>query len=264
VKDLCDLARFHRESGRAPSEMSLHRVFTGNPGTGKTTVARLLARIFKALGILERGHLVECDREGLIAGYVGQTAIKTAARIDEAMGGVLFIDEAYALAADSRRQYDFGAEALEVLLKRMEDRRGDFVVIAAGYTRPMETLLASNPGLRSRFDGTIEFPDYSAADLTKVALSQLATEGLSPTPEAHDRIAEIMAAFDNGRDESFGNAREARKLVARIVRLQNLRLAAMTRDARTPEAIRSVLVGDVDAAFIPPPRRARPLGFQRD
>jgi SpoVK/Ycf46/Vps4 family AAA+-type ATPase len=151
-------------------------VFTGNPGTGKTTVARILAQIYKALGILERGHLIECDRQSLVGGYVGQTAIKTAEIIERAMGGVLFIDEAYSLTEGG--QSDFGKEAIEIILKRMEDRRGDFIVIAAGYTDNMKRFIESNPGLKSRFDRTFHFEDFKTPELVEIAVNQFSESNL--------------------------------------------------------------------------------------
>ena len=145
-------------------------MFTGNPGTGKTTVARILTQIYKALGIIERGNLVECDRQSLVGGYVGQTAIKTGEVIDRAMGGVLFIDEAYSLTEGGNS--DYGKEAIEIILKRMEDYRGNFIVIAAGYTDNMRRFIESNPGLKSRFDRTFTFEDFEPNDLYEIALNQ--------------------------------------------------------------------------------------------
>ncbi|MBC8046125.1 MAG: AAA family ATPase, partial [Fimbriimonadaceae bacterium] len=164
IEEIVKLVRYYKEIGKdIRKSFSLHTVFTGNPGTGKTTVARILVKIYKAIGILEKGHLVETDREGLVAGFVGQTAIKTDAMIDASMGGGLFIDEAYALSAGGEN--DFGREAIETLLKRMEDHRGEFIVIVAGYTDNMAKFLESNPGLKSRFDKFIHFEDYSAEEL---------------------------------------------------------------------------------------------------
>ena len=167
IIETVDLVRFYKESSRdVLNKFYLHTVFVGNPGTGKTTVARILTKIYKALGILERGHMVETDRQGLVAGYVGQTAIKTASQIDDSMGGVLFIDEAYALTSGTNGGMaggsDFGNEAIQTLLKRMEDKRGAFFVFAAGYPENMETFLKANPGLRSRFDKVLKFEDYSS------------------------------------------------------------------------------------------------------
>ena len=143
--------------------MSLHLVFSGNPGTGKTTVARLLSKIYNKIGILSKGHLVETDRSGLVGGYVGQTAIKTQDVIKSAMGGILFIDEAYSLATSSEN--DYGKEAIDTILKAMEDNRDDLIVIVAGYTQLMDNFLHSNPGLESRFNKFIEFKDYDADEL---------------------------------------------------------------------------------------------------
>ena len=176
IDDLVQLCRYYREIGRSvTSAFSLHCVFTGNPGTGKTTVARIIADVFAALGLLERGHLVECSRQSLVAEYVGQTAPKTTRMIDTAMGGVLFIDEAYALATDSER--DFGQEAIQVLLKRMEDDRGKFAVIVAGYTMEMRHFLRSNPGLESRFNRFLHFDDYSPSEMLEIAVRMLAGQG---------------------------------------------------------------------------------------
>ena len=165
-------------------------------GTGKTTVARILTKIYKALGILERGHMVETDRQGLVAGYVGQTAIKTADKIDDAMGGVLFIDEAYALTSGGNGSLagssDFGNEAIQTILKRMEDHRGQFFVFAAGYPDNMETFLKANPGLRSRFDKILKFDDYAAEDLYQISLMMFEDEGVEPDEDAKIHIKKYL------------------------------------------------------------------------
>jgi SpoVK/Ycf46/Vps4 family AAA+-type ATPase len=172
VNEMVQLVRYYQETGKdVMNKFSLHTVFTGNPGTGKTTVARIMSKIYKGLGILEKGHLVEIDREGLVAGYIGQTAIKTVEKVNEAMGGILFIDEAYALAQERGSQHDFGGEAIQAILKRMEDQRGKFGVIVAGYTGNMQEFINSNPGLRSRFDKYFEFEDYKADDMFVIAMN---------------------------------------------------------------------------------------------
>lgn len=262
IDDLVKLVRFYRETNKPLHKaFSLHSVFTGNPGTGKTTVARLVGRIYKALGLLERGHLIECDREQMVAGWVGQTAPKAAKIIDQAQGGILFIDEAYALAPGTSN--DFGPEAIEVLLKRMEDQRGEFAVIVAGYTGPMQTFLTANPGLKSRFDRTFNFPDYSPLDLYDITLAMLKQEGLAPDNDAQKHILRHWQTVGTKRSETFGNAREARKLVEAAVKKQHLRLADMAKDKRTPEAIATLTLPDVDGLTVAEPTPERePIGFR--
>jgi SpoVK/Ycf46/Vps4 family AAA+-type ATPase len=263
IDELVRLARFYREARKEQDLAGLvsHAVLTGNPGTGKTTVARLLGRIYRALGLLERGHLVECDRSGLVAGYVGQTALKTGRAVAEAMGGVLFVDEAYALARDRHADHGFGAEALEVLVKRMEDDRGEFVLMVAGYTDLMEEFLDANPGLRSRFGRVLHFPDYGGEELYEIGLGLLARRGLTARPDARDRLRERCLGLARARGPGFGNAREVRRLVEAVVRQQHLRLAALAGEARTPDALTAVLPADVDTAPAPPaPPGARPPG----
>lgn len=246
VSEMVKLVRFYQETGKnVLNKFSLHTVFVGNPGTGKTTVARILSRIYKGLGILEKGHLIEVDREALVAGYVGQTAIKTGEKINEALGGILFIDEAYSLANEKNSQHDFGGEAIQILLKRMEDMRGKFGVIVAGYTGNMNEFVNSNPGLKSRFDKYFTFEDYSADDMFVIATMRFTREGVKPDEAATDHLKKYFNYLHETRDQYFGNARTIRQVVDEVVKNQNLRLASMKKEERTKELMESIIFEDV-------------------
>lgn len=240
------LVRFYRETKRdVLNNFFLHTVLIGNPGTGKTTVARILTRIYKALGILERGHMIETDRQGLVAGYVGQTAIKTADKIDEAIGGVLFIDEAYSLTHKSHSGSDFGDEAIQTILKRMEDHRGKFFVFVAGYPDNMESFLKANPGLSSRFDKMLKFEDYSFEELFQISLLMFEEKGIMVSQEAEEHLLAYFEFLFKYRDKYFGNARTVRQIVTEVIKNQNLRLASLTPDERENINSNVLLLDDV-------------------
>lgn len=258
VNELIRLVRFYNETGKdVLNKFSLHTVFLGNPGTGKTTVARVFGKLFKALGLLERGHMVELDKQGLISGYVGQTAGKTADRIQEAKGGVLFIDEAYSLMDGAQ-----GQEAIEILLKRMEDMRGEISVIVAGYTEPMKRLLESNPGLKSRFDRTFLFEDYKETELVNIALNMFIEEKVKMNPEAEELFKKHVHVLYESRDKYFGNARVMRKLVQEIVHQQNLRLASLPKEARTREMLETITADDLKELNEVDALKRKGLGFR--
>lgn len=245
VMELMKLIRFYKESGKEVlNKFSFHTVFTGNPGTGKTTVARIIAKIYKALGVLERGQLVESDRSSLVAGYVGQTALKTQEKIKLAMGGVLFIDEAYSLTSVSEN--DFGKEAVETLIKQMEDHRGQFAVIVAGYPENMRIFLEMNPGLASRFDFTLHFEDYKMDELYQIALNLLKEDGLKPDPLAEEHLRKYFNYLYEKRDKFFGNARSIRKVIQQVIKNQHLRMAGIPKNERTPEVTSTLLLVDVE------------------
>lgn len=228
VETLSNLARvfaLRKDKGLAVPDMSFHLVFTGNPGTRKTTVARIVGQLYGKLGLLSRGHVVEVDRSGLVADFVGQTATKTRAVIDSALGGVLFIDEAYALSSGGAQ--DYGREAIEVILKAMEDHRDDLVVIAAGYTNEMTQFLASNPGLRSRFGKSIMFSDYNASDMVEIFRRMAAANQYSVDQDATDRLNEIMQRRLDKRDDTFANARDVRAIFESAISAQAGRIAGM-------------------------------------
>ena len=234
VKSLINLVKVRRlreEAGLPVPPMSLHLVFLGNPGTGKTTVARLLARLYHAIGVLPKGQLVEVDRSGLVAGFVGQTALKTQEVIQKAIGGVLFIDEAYALVNQDNGN-DFGREAIEVLLKNMEDHRKDLVVIVAGYSQLMEKFIHSNPGLESRFNKYFYFEDYDGAQLFTILQSMCVKNGYVLTPEGEALARRELMALYEDRDENFGNARDVRNLFEQAVARQSDRVARLEAPTR--------------------------------
>lgn len=262
VFELVKLVKFYNETGKdVVNKFSLHSIFTGNPGTGKTTLARIISKIYKALGLLERGHVVEVDREGLLAGYVGQTAIKTADKINEAMGGILFIDEAYALS-DGIGQNNFGQEAIEVILKRMEDERGKFGVIAAGYPDNMAKFVESNPGLKSRFDKTFHFFDYLPEQMMQIARFILKKEMLIPSPDAEKHLNDYFSKLYETRDKYFGNARTVRQVVSETIKNQNLRMASMSAAERTKQMLETVILEDVQEFVIKEETAKTTLGFR--
>jgi stage V sporulation protein K len=230
-----------KQSGLPEVATSQHLVFLGNPGTGKTTIARLLAQMYGAMGLLRRGHLVEVDRAGLVGQWVGSTALKTDRVIRRAVDGVLFIDEAYALASEHER-LDFGPEAVETLLKRMEDLRERLIVIAAGYPRLMQRFLASNPGLRSRFAREIVFPDYSTAELLEITRRFVADHEYELGEGAEATLRAIFGAAARG--EGFGNARYARTIFEQAVNMHALRLAQGGLDQPSMAELRTLTEED--------------------
>ena len=241
--NIVTIYNLRRQNNLKTVDMSLHMVFSGNPGTGKTMIARLMSRIYKSLGMLKKGHLVEVDRSGLVAGYVGQTATKTSAVIEKALGGVLFIDEAYAL--NNKSENDFGQEAIDTLLKAMEDHRDDLVVIVAGYDGLMDQFIHSNPGLESRFNRYLHFDDYSIDEMLDILDLQLKKGQYQLTEDARVAVKDYITAA-NTSSIAFGNARGVRNIFEHLLVAQANRL---TEDADiTKDDLMTITAEDVQAA----------------
>ena len=251
-KEVRSLANFvklqkqRKDQGLKSPKLSYHLVFTGSPGTGKTTVARIVARIYKDLGILKKGHTVETDRSGLVGQYVGQTAPKTNQIVDSAMNGVLFIDEAYALVPEHSTQ-DYGQEAISTLLKRMEDNRDSLVVIIAGYPNEMKRFIDSNPGLQSRFTRYINFPDYTPDELVRIFYMYMKKNEYTLSKEADAMLREKLEYAVAHKDRNFGNARYVRNIFEKTIEQQANRLAKQT--GLSKEQLTELTSEDLEYAF---------------
>jgi len=247
-----------RKAGiQVDTTQTLNMIFTGNPGTGKTTVARLIASMFKEMGVLKSGHLVETDRGGLVAGYVGQTAIKTTEKVMEALDGVLFIDEAYALADNGA---GYGKEAIDTLVKLIEDYRGEIAVILAGYKKEMADFLKTNSGLQSRFPLQIDFPDYNADELYQIALNMIGAKGYHITEEAKEGLREQIEWLHKTATAHSGNGRMVRKLVEKILRNQSVRVAL--HDV-SPSELTTIQPGDLESGDAPRPSVKRCISWRK-
>ena len=247
VEELIGLAKVRKmreEKGMKAVPMSLHLVFSGNPGTGKTTVARILGKLYKEIGILSTGQMIETDRSGLVAGYVGQTAIKTQKKIQEAMGGILFIDEAYML---NQKDENFGQEAIDTILKAMEDHRDEFIVIVAGYTQLMKEFVESNPGLKSRFNKFFEFPDYTNEELQEIFELQCKKYQYKLTEEADKAVREEIIRLEEAKGENFANAREVRNLFEKIIANQAARVSSL--EDVDEETLSTITIDDLTDKF---------------
>lgn len=247
LSNLIKVRNLREERGFSQPEISLHLVFTGNPGTGKTTVARLISKIYNRLGVLPDDKLVEVDRSGLVSGYVGKTAIKTREVCESALGGALFIDEAYSLTANTSKN-DFGLEAVNTILKFMEDHRSDFVLICAGYTDLMEEFLTSNPGLKSRFNRFIRFDDYNADELTEIFLSLCGEYKLEVCFEAIDYVRRFFECRCNAGLDCFANGRDVRNFFERVISRQADRLAPL--DEISDSQLLSITIEDVEGVVL--------------
>jgi len=248
VKSLINLLKIQKQrqnQGLSVVKPSLHMVFTGPPGTGKTTVARVMGRVFKALGVLEKGHIIETDRSGLVAGYVGQTAIKVDEVVQKSLNGILFIDEAYTLSP-SDGQDSFGQEAIDTLLKRMEDNRDSLVVIVAGYEEEMQRFIESNPGFKSRFNKYISFDDYKPDELIEIFKSIVQKNKYIASNELITLLQSKFTDLYNSRTKSFGNGRVVRNLFEKIVENQSNRLASIDK-AYTDNDLQTLLAVDFPA-----------------
>lgn len=242
VNSLVNLIRVQKmreAQGMKKSDVSKHMVFSGNPGTGKTTVARMLAEIYKYLGILPKGQLVEVDRSGLVRGYVGQTATRVQEVVEEAMGGILFVDEAYTLTVN-KGEGDFGQEAVDTLLKAMEDHRSELIVIVAGYTDLMEQFLSSNPGLRSRFSNFIYFEDYTADELMSILLGMLEKQEYRLSDAAREKAKQLLEARVANKPENFANARDVRNFMEHAIANHATRVVKI-KDAEKNKEMLSVI-----------------------
>ncbi|MCU9533696.1 AAA family ATPase [Streptococcus sp. CSL10205-OR2] len=243
--NLLKIKKIREKRGFKTANISKHLVFLGNPGTGKTTIARLISKIYKQLGILDKGQLVEVDRAGLVAGYVGQTALKTKEKIDEAMGGILFIDEAYTLVKGGS---DFGQEAIDTILKAMEDNRENFVVIVAGYPEPMAEFLESNPGLKSRFNKTISFEDYNEEELFEIFELFCRSNDMRLANNAIENFKKYLKKLVENKPKNFSNGRTMRNLFERAVSNQANRLAQLTDI--TDDELNEITIEDLDLPHI--------------